>query len=79
MDTDELIQALTNLESRVAALEARAAKTAERTRLELPAAKYLEQSYNPERDAFPVSYWDMRLMQMIETVNDRLRMAVETN
>lgn len=42
----------------------------------LPGADYIREQYDAEHDAAPISYWDMKLLAMIETVNERLGVAV---
>jgi len=49
---------------------------ARRARLRLPSGQMYE-AYDADRDAAPVSYWDMRLLAMIEKINDRLAGVAE--
>lgn len=51
---------------------------ARRARLPLPSGQ-MRDAYDADHDAFPVSYWDMRLLAMIEQVNDRLAGVAEVS
>lgn len=66
------------LAQRLDALEMRVNGMALRTELhaDLPGANQMEEVYDAEHDATFISYWDMKLLNMIRTVNDRLGVAV---
>lgn len=47
-----------------------------RVAMPLPGADAMRDQYDAEHDAAHVSYWDMRLLEMVERVNDRLAALV---
>lgn len=71
-DQDKLVQQYAGLSERIFTIEERNRKAAERAQLGLLGAEYMKDQYDAEHDASKISYWDMQLLAMIETVNARL-------
>jgi len=61
-----------NLGKRFDFLSKQFLKAMERVDAGLPGVQYMRSQYDAENDAAIVSYWDMQLLNMIETVNGRL-------
>lgn len=77
-DQDKLVQQYAGLSERIFTIEERSRRTAERVRLGLPAAEYVREHYDEylgSKTERP-TYWDIKLLAMIELLSERLAMAV---
>lgn len=73
LETEKRLKSLINsLALQVDVLEEWQEVVKQKAMLPLPGVGQMLEQYDAEHDAAPVSYWDMKLLGMIEKVNERI-------
>lgn len=73
---DDIEAKLRDTAHRLAKIEERFFQAERRVTAGLPGADQMHEQYDAEHDAATISYWDMKLLAMIETTNSRLAAAI---